>query len=109
MPNEFSTLIAELKEHVLYLQELGVENFSVDLPSIDSSKFKIQSSKSEISREKLERFIPTDEILSKISETQPKTVNTQANQTRRNLLESTKLSLIRVLSQVRLRRICATR
>ncbi len=67
MPNEFSTLIAELKEQVLYLQELGVENFSVDLPEISfSPKSEVQSSKPEILPEKLERFIPTDEIIEKI-------------------------------------------
>ncbi|CAN5432878.1 hypothetical protein BH20ACI1_BH20ACI1_31540 [soil metagenome] len=93
MPNEFSTLITELKEQVLYLQELGVENFSVDLPEISvSPKSKVQSPKSEISREKLERFIPTDEILKKVVEPASKISNVEANQTRRNLLESTKLS-----------------
>ncbi len=100
MPNEFSTLITELKEHVLYLQELGVENFSVDLPEIAfSPKSEVQSPKSEISREKLERFIPTDEILKKVSESAPKVSNTEANQTRRNLLESTKLSRLPSLSK----------
>ena len=93
MPNEFSTLIAELKENVLYLQELGVENFSVDLPEISfSPKSKVQSPKLEVSQEKLERFIPTDEILKKVTESAPKVSNVEANQTRRNLLESTKLS-----------------
>ncbi len=57
--SEFSTLLADVKEHILYLQELGVENFTVDLPEIDSSKFKVQSSKSEITQQKLERFLPT--------------------------------------------------
>ena len=93
MPNEFSTLIAELKEQVLYLQELGVESFSVDLPEISfGPKSKVQSPKSEISQEKLERFIPTDEILKKAVESASKVSNDQSNQTRRNLLESTKLS-----------------
>ncbi|MEO8073424.1 MAG: uracil-DNA glycosylase [Acidobacteriota bacterium] len=93
MPNEFSTLIAELKEQVLYLQELGVENFSVQLPEISfSQKPEVQSPKSKISREKLERFVPTDEILKKAAESAPKVSNLEANQTRRNLLESTKLS-----------------
>lgn len=98
MNQEFSEILADVKEQVLYLQELGVENLNADLPAFDDSKFKIQnpkiqavSSKPEISREKLERFVPTDEILKKVIET-PKTLNTEQNQTRRNLLESTKLS-----------------
>ena len=43
--NEFSNLITDLKEQIFYLQELGVENFGVDLPEFDGSKFKVQSSK----------------------------------------------------------------
>lgn len=91
MSNEFSTILADVKEQILYLQELGVENLSVDLPEIESSKFKIQSLKSEIPREKLERFIPTEEILKAVSMEKPKVSETD-NQTRRSLLESTKLS-----------------
>ncbi len=93
MSNEFSALISELKEQVLYLQELGVENFSIELPEISfSSNPKVQNSKSEISREKLERFIPTDDLLKKAIEDAPKIRNVSADQTRRSLLESTKLS-----------------
>ncbi len=40
MKTEVSALLADIKEQVLYLQELGVENFAVDLPEIESSKFK---------------------------------------------------------------------
>ncbi len=99
MPDEFSTLIAELKEQILYLQELGVENFSVNLPEVESSSlvvqnagFQVQDSKTEVSREKLERFVPTDDLLKKVIEAAPKHSNIAANQTRRDLLESTKLS-----------------
>ncbi len=93
MSREFSTLISELKEQILYLQELGVETFSVDLPEISfDSQSEVQTLKSAISPEKLERFIPTDDMLKKISADAPNISNTSANQTRRSLLESTKLS-----------------
>ncbi len=93
MPNEISTLISDLKEQILYLRELGVENFSVELPEISfNPASKVQNSKSGISVEKLERFIPTDEILKKVVESAPKSFKNPVNQTRRNLLESTKLS-----------------
>ncbi len=99
MNSEFSTLLADVKEHILYLQELGVENLSVDLPQIGfSSKTKVQSAKSEVQspnseipQERLERFIPTETILKKVVE-QPKSSNPEQNKMRRNLLESTKLS-----------------
>ncbi|HMS40040.1 MAG TPA: uracil-DNA glycosylase [Pyrinomonadaceae bacterium] len=91
MNQEFSSLLSDVKEQILYLQELGVENLSVDLPEIDSSKFKVQSSESEIPRERLEKFIPTDEILQMISIEKPK-VAEAPNQSRKSLLESTKLS-----------------
>ncbi len=93
MPNEISALLADIKEQVFYLKELGVENFAVELSEIFfSPKSKVQSPKSEISREKLERFVPADEILRKVAEPAPEVLNIEANQTRRNLLESTKLS-----------------
>lgn len=90
MNREFSTILADVKEQILYLQELGVENLSVELPEFDSSKFKVQSSKSEIPREKLEKFVPTEGILRSIASEKPKAADT--NQTRQSLLESSKLS-----------------
>ncbi len=95
MKNEFSTLLADVKEQILYLQELGAENFSVNLPEIDSSKFKVNSAKSEISQEKLERFIPAVLDLPKVES--PRLPNNETNSARRNLLESTKLSRLPTL------------
>jgi uracil-DNA glycosylase family 4 len=75
------------------LQELGVENLAVDLPEIPD--FKVQTSgahpKTEAPSEKLERFAPPVDILKKAVEP-PKVSSTEQNQTRRSLLESTKLS-----------------
>ena len=92
MNNEFSTLLADVKEQILYLRELGAESLAIDLPEIDDSKFKIQSSKSEVSQQRLERFIPNDEILKKVVESAPKTESEETKNARRGLLESTKLS-----------------
>ena len=98
MTNEFSALISELKEQILYLQELGVENFSVELPEISfSSKFEVRSPKSKIPVKKLERFIPTEEILKKTVESAPKISSVSTEKSRRNLLESTKLSRLPTL------------
>jgi uracil-DNA glycosylase len=49
MPSELSELIADVKEQVLYLQELGVESLAVDLPESVSQKSKVQSTKSQVS------------------------------------------------------------
>ena len=92
MNREFSTILADVKEQILYLQELGVENLSVDLPEIFfSPKSKVQSPKFEIPQEKLERFVPP-EILKMVATEKPKISDVSNNQTRKNLLESTKLS-----------------
>jgi DNA polymerase len=88
----FSTLLADVKEQILYLQELGVENFEVDLPEIESFKFQVSSSKSEIPRERLEKFVPADEILKSVAAINPKAENEETKTARRSLLESTKLS-----------------
>jgi uracil-DNA glycosylase family 4 len=93
MQNEFSTLLADVKEHILYLQELGAENFAVDLPEVFvSPESRVQSLKSEISQEKLERFVPSDFELPKIEFPKHKTPNAENNSSRQNLLEASKLS-----------------
>jgi len=92
MQNEFSILIEEVKEQILYLSELGVENLDVDLPEALGSKFEVQNSKFDISQEKLARFVPSDvDMLEAIA---PKPANTSAEQSkpRTSILESTKLS-----------------
>lgn len=92
MKAEFSELLADVKEQILYLQELGAENFAVDLPEIDSSKFSIQNSKpAEMQAQKLERFVPADFPQIQTTE-KPKTPNAPANTARRSILEDTKLS-----------------
>ncbi len=90
--NEFLTLLRDVREQILYLQELGVENFEVDLPETNSFKFQVPSSKSEIPRERLEKFIAADEILTSVAATNPKVENEETKTARRSLLESTKLS-----------------
>lgn len=91
MKNEFSTLLADVTEQILYLKELGAEDFSVDLPEISlSAETKVQTAKPEISQQRLERFVPGETILKKPAETAPKAEEPRTD--RRNLLESTKLS-----------------
>jgi len=95
MNQEFSEILADVKEQILYLQELGVENLSVDLPEISlSSKFQVPSSKpkiqAEIPQERLEKFVPTD--LSAMTKTTPKVESNEVKTSRTSLLESTKLS-----------------
>ncbi len=92
MRAEFSTLLAEVKEQILYLQELGAENFAVDLPEIDGSKFKVQNPKpADAQAQKLERFVPSDFPQFSAPE-KSKTTNADANSPRRSILEDTKLS-----------------
>jgi len=103
MASELNNLLSDVKEQILYLQELGVENFAVDLPEIDDSKFKVQSSKFkvqdskiEVSREKLEKFVPVDSILQSVAE-KPKIETNEVKPSRSSLLESTKLSRLPTL------------
>ncbi len=100
MRDEFSTLLADVKEQILYLQELGVENLAIELPEIESSKFQVSSSKSvdsaAIPQEKLERFVPTDFQIPKVETAKPAADN-QETTSRRSLLESTKLSRLPTL------------
>jgi len=92
MQNEFSILVEELNEQILYLKELGVENFNVDLPEADSSKFKVQSLKSDISQEKLARFVPSDVEMLEAIATKPTNASVEQNKPRTSILEASKLS-----------------
>ncbi|HXG84962.1 MAG TPA: uracil-DNA glycosylase [Pyrinomonadaceae bacterium] len=98
MNSEVSELLSDLKEQILYLRELGAENFAVDLPEIDDSKFNSQNSKPEVSAQKPERFVSPADIPVISTAEKPKTANVEANQARRSLLESTKLSRLPSLS-----------
>ena len=92
MSSEISTLLADLKEQILYLRELGAESFAVDLPEINlKTTPALQSPKFEIPQEKLERFVPTDFEMPKVESAKP-IVAEQENASRRSLLEATKLS-----------------
>ena len=102
MNDDFSTLLADLKEQILFMQELGVDSLSVDLPEIANFSFQTSSSKaqtpsqsSEISRERLERFVPPDDIIKMLA---PKPLNTEKPEVRRNPLDATKLSRLPSLS-----------
>jgi uracil-DNA glycosylase family 4 len=95
---ELTTLLADVREQILYLQELGAENFSVDLPEIEyksniqnSSNSIVQNSTQNVSQERLERFVPTNIEIPKI-ETPKQDFNNQDSTSRRSLLEATKLS-----------------
>jgi DNA polymerase len=90
--SEIAEILIDIKEQVLYLQELGAESFSVNLPEPVISKFKTLSSKPEISQERLERFVPTDFELPKIESVKTPNPKTEDASTRLSLLESTKLS-----------------
>jgi len=93
--NEYASLIGELKEQILYLQELGVENFNVDLPELDAklqNPNPIQRPKTENQRPKLERFVPeTPVVAPPISKTE-KPIEKSEPTARQNLLEKSKLS-----------------
>lgn len=104
MSENFSNLISDLKEQILYLHELGVENFDVDLPEFDSSKFKVQSSRLENTSsniaakpQELERFVPDDDVFESTvlkSAVAPhvQKEKTETNSSRRSFLDQTRLS-----------------
>ncbi len=100
MNTEFLELINDLKEQVKYLSELGVDKLKADLPEFStSSQAEIQSPKFKsvpnISRERLEKFVPSDEVLKKItSDAKDRLVNSDESKPvrRSGLLNSSRLS-----------------
>ena len=95
MSENLSTFLDDVKEQILYLQELGVETFDVELPKIVlSEKSEVRSAKSEniVSHERLERFVPTEEVLKTVFDASDKVETEKPKTSRRSILEQTKLS-----------------
>lgn len=95
--NEFSALIGELREQILYLQELGVSDFDVELPEVFSSKIKDQNSKPNVQAQKLERFVPTE--LPVALKPEPRISNAPNASPRQSILEKSKLSRLPSLTK----------
>jgi uracil-DNA glycosylase family 4 len=100
LQNEYASLVGELKEQILYLQELGVENLAVDLPALEA-KFQnapaIQKPKADDRRTpNLERFVPDAPIIAPptVSKPEQPVAKSEPNTVRQSLLEKSKLSRI---------------
>ena len=66
MNEELSNLISEVREQVLYLQELGVEHLDADLPEVNfASKTEKQHPQSQISNPQSEYVVPDISIIPK--------------------------------------------
>lgn len=96
MSNEFSTLLADLKEQVLYMQELGVSDFGIQLPELDA-RFQnpdaqpLQNPKS-ATQNRLERFVPENLPVVPTAKPEIKPSTSENNSSRQNLLERSRLS-----------------
>jgi DNA polymerase len=86
---EVSRLFSDIKEQILYLRELGAEDFAeIESPEIEA--------KSTIPQETAEKFVPASTVL-KSEKAKPESIETKAN--RSAFLESTKLSRLSPLSE----------
>lgn len=96
MNKEFSELLADVKEQVLYLQELGVESLDVSLPEIafDSQIQNTQRLPQVVkpTSEQFEKYVPTESILMSVSPVAANGVAKKPLPSRRNLLENSRLS-----------------
>ncbi len=101
MNREFSEILAEVREQVLYLQELGVDGCEAELPAFDDARFEISNVNApaaarpapEIPHARLEKFVPAlDELKPKADAAQAPTAEPRPS--RGGLLEATKLSRI---------------
>jgi uracil-DNA glycosylase len=104
MSEEYSSLVSELREQVLYLQELGVENLDAEFQISDSkfqisnSKFQIPNSESSILKSavaeppKAEFYVPESPIVANVPKIEPRILPVPTNQSRQSLLSSSRLS-----------------
>jgi uracil-DNA glycosylase len=96
MNEEFSKLIADVKEQVFYLQELGVETLDVSLPEIAiKTDLEITRRLPEIGKpktEKFEKYVPTESILKSVAQLSATDETRTPRPSRRGLLENSRLS-----------------
>jgi uracil-DNA glycosylase len=87
MSIEFSQVVSDLHEQVLYLQELGVETLEAKIPQI---AFSIASEIKVVANPTIEKYIPESPIFAPIT---PKiTEVSKPNISRQSLLENSRLS-----------------
>ena len=92
MNEEFSDLLADVREQILYLQELGVSDFAVDLPELvtkpqSAAQAPIRNAQAQIPN-RLERFVPPEVS----APAAPKIESKSSDSPRRSILEKSKLS-----------------
>ncbi len=92
MSPELEDLAADIREHVLYLRELGVENLAVDLPPVREAAAPESKRDAPAAAEAFARFIPDKRIGVKPPPARP---GTRAPAPRLGLLESMKLSNVK--------------
>lgn len=87
MSSEFSQIVSELHEQVLYLQELGVETLEAKIPQF---AFSIAPEIKVAAIPTIEKYIPESPIIAAIN---PKATEvSKPNTTRQSLLENSRLS-----------------
>lgn len=87
MQNEFTNLIKELKEEILYLQELGVSSLNADLPD-----FQVSSPESKVQTPKSDFVVPEIPIIKKTE------IKSEQAENRKPKLETERLSRLPKLS-----------
>lgn len=92
MSSDLADLAADIREHVLYLRELGVENLAVDLPPVPEAAAPETKREMPAAAEVLERFIPDKRIGVKPAPARPET---RPSAPRLGLLDSMKLSNVK--------------
>lgn len=96
MSNEFSKLLADVREQVLYMQELGVASLDVSLPELlevaQAANPQRLPSIAKPALEKFEKYVPAESILDSIPKRPLSDEPKPINKSRRGLLENTRLS-----------------
>lgn len=91
--NEFASLLADTKEHILFMQELGVEQIDADLPDVTAPPKADEVLRSIATQEsRPEKYVPGDEIskiTGSVANNKPASLPKPA---RRNIFDSTRLS-----------------
>lgn len=92
LTSEFCSLLADVKEHVLYLKELGIESIDVEISDVDLEMgANPPSGKETIPHERLEKLIRSNDSRIGIGESKTLPGGGKTSRRRDGILESTKL------------------
>ncbi len=97
---EYKSLLKEVKKHLVYFTEIGIDRIDADLPEVLVNQKAVQDN-GEISQDHRQRFVPDEEFRVENPAEKAEVVNHKSENTRRKLFDKARLSDMKVKTDER--------